>query len=698
MELNKISLSILEFLFENGGTCNSFQISKNLNLSSRSTQYQIDKLNVFLHSNHLPTIECASNTYLLDISKKNEINTILFSDQLKEYYFLVPEERIALISILIGLKISPCTVDFLYDFLKVSKNTIVSDLSSLRKKLKTLGIKLVSNHKNGYEITGDEFIARFYLLECLKDFACNQYAKYYIQSLINDLLDKRPMLKEELQLISKTVRRTLLNDESNSIYTGESIENIVIHFYLMYLRKNSCSIPVYIDEINQKEEYKTAIKIFDELNKNKCFFNHSIHDLCFLTAILLSSTQIDNETTHTVEPDLVEFADQILINFEKLTFIHLKNRNELKEKILIHIRPMYYRLKYGISIHNVLNTKIKQNYLSYFYLTKKSIDLIQTDFSKRIPDDEIAYLSIYLAGWINQSVMDNDQKKSQDTLLIVTSGGNSSSSLIQLQLMNLLKPLHFNYEIISSNLFKEELCNEYPLIISSAPYYGKKENIIPVSFTITASQRNQILQWSNNYSKLNDNSELSQLYEIIKMHCTIHDEEILKAKLFNFLNNSNEHSTDRMSSLTELLSTENISLFFDCADIETIICQATEYFYMRNITKSLYAPNIIHILSTMGAYGELTSGVLLLHADNVHLCNHLGVHICNLKHHIKLHNNKNLFHTVVFLSTPDTSSHLKVLKDLSTLFRNDQFVMDLEKFSFKTSEHLYKTITKILSN
>ena len=698
MELNKTCLSILELLFENGGVCDAEQITKNFNISHRSTQYQIDKLNNFFHENKIPAIECSNGKFILDIKNKEKIDSLLFSDNIKEYYFLSPEERISLISILIGLKITSCTVDFLCDFLKVSKNTVVSDLSNLRKKLKSLGIRLVSNHKNGYEISGDEFIIRFYLLECLKEFQCNRYTKYFIKLTVYSLLESTPDTKKELIRIHYLVKTTLLNEEINSIYTGESIDDIIIHFYFMYLRKSSCSIPVYIDEINTKPEYKIAQKIFEELNSHNCFTNYSVIDLCFLTAILLSSNQIDNVMSLTLEPDLVDFADTFLSNFEKLTFIHLRNRDELKEKILIHIRPMYYRLKYGISIQNILNTKIKQNYLSYFYLTKKSIDLIQTEFSQQIPDDEIAYLSIYLAGWINQSVMESDQKKAQDTLLIITSGGNSTSSLIQLQLMNLLKPLHFNYKIISSNLFKEELCSQYPLIVTTAPYYGKKENIIPVSFTITASQRNKILQWSNNYSNLNNNSEISQLYDIINMHCTIHDEEILKAKLFNFLNNSNKNVTDHMVSLAEILNNENITLFHDYADIESILCQATEYFYMRDITKSLYAPNILHILSTMGAYGELTSGVLLLHADSVSLCNQLGIQICNLKHHIKLKNNNNLIHTIVLLSTPDTFSHLKVLKDLSTLFRNDQFVMDLQSFSFNKSEELLKTINKILSN
>ena len=60
MELNQICLSLLELLFQNDGICSFSHIHDTFHLSKRSLQYQIDKLNIFLHYHQLPEIQYTS--------------------------------------------------------------------------------------------------------------------------------------------------------------------------------------------------------------------------------------------------------------------------------------------------------------------------------------------------------------------------------------------------------------------------------------------------------------------------------------------------------------------------------------------------------------------------------------------------------------------------------------------------------------
>ena len=72
----------------------------------------------------------------------------------------------------------------------ISKNTLVTDIAALKKKLTEVGLFLHSSNKTGYEISGDETTLRFYVIECLRVFFGNKYSKYYILSVYQELYQK----------------------------------------------------------------------------------------------------------------------------------------------------------------------------------------------------------------------------------------------------------------------------------------------------------------------------------------------------------------------------------------------------------------------------------------------------------------------------------------------------------------------------
>ena len=57
MELNRQGLSLIEYLYDNGGQIQMSQICKYLSLSKRSLLYQVDKMNDFLKKDFFATIE-----------------------------------------------------------------------------------------------------------------------------------------------------------------------------------------------------------------------------------------------------------------------------------------------------------------------------------------------------------------------------------------------------------------------------------------------------------------------------------------------------------------------------------------------------------------------------------------------------------------------------------------------------------------
>ena len=65
MELNRQGLSLIEYLYDNGGQIQMSQICKYLSLSKRSLLYQVDKMNDFLRENQLSEIVSKVNALCL---------------------------------------------------------------------------------------------------------------------------------------------------------------------------------------------------------------------------------------------------------------------------------------------------------------------------------------------------------------------------------------------------------------------------------------------------------------------------------------------------------------------------------------------------------------------------------------------------------------------------------------------------------
>lgn len=692
MEINKQSLALVEYLYENNGSLKIEQVCRHLHLSKRSLFYQIDKINDFFRENHIKEMVSANQSVILSMEEQNRVEEILFSPRIKNSYFLSVQERLAVITLIIAVNKVPCTTESLCQMLDISKNTLVTDIKTLKKTLRNVGLFLLSSNKTGYALGGDEMTVRFYLLECMHMFYENKYSKYYIHLVYQQLFQDRYDESSYRQLYEQVMQ--IFNQDKYARYTKDALEEIFVHLTLMILRKKVPETSLYREDESTKTELKLAKILIDEIRKTG--FCVPQENEKYLMEILLSSKRQQEGTGLFFEENLMEHTERFVENFEKLAMIHLENKKERIKKLLLHIRPMYYRMKYGIRIYNALTEEIQKKYSMFYHLTKKALELTEQSYYNMISEDELAYLCIYFAGWVNQSVLEIEKVDSQYKILLVVSDGNSTSSLIQLQLANLLKPMHFQYEVLSSQQFSLSMAEEYSLIVGDVSNVDTYPHIIPVSAILTESQRNRILQWSIKFSDMNNDEGLKKLYDMIKMHCTIHDEEILKVKLFTFLNESGVGESSQIPSLRQTITKKDVFLFSERMRIEELLVAMTRELVLRGTVKTLYPVNVLHLLNTMGAYGEIAKGVLLLHAEDVSYCNHLGLSIGNLKYPLTFSQNTHEIHTVVLLSTPDKLSHLRILKNLSQLFRDADFLKQLEEYQFLSEDKMYEEIQEKL--
>ncbi len=128
-------------------------------------------------------------------------------------------------------------------------------------------------------------------------------------------------------------------------------------------------------------------------------------------------------------------VDRMIKEFQDYACVIFEDFNGLSSDLYLHMKPAFYRVKYGIDIENPLLNTIQQNYKEVYYLTKKVIHHFEEYVRKSVSDDEIAYITMHFGAWMRkEGIVPNPRK----TALLVCPNGIGTSRMLQYQLEKII--------------------------------------------------------------------------------------------------------------------------------------------------------------------------------------------------------------------------------------------------------------------
>jgi len=117
--------------------------------------------------------------------------------------------------------------------------------------------------------------------------------------------------------------------------------------------------------------------------------------------------------------------------------ITLDKDERLFENLIVHIRPSLNRMLAGLTLQNPLLNEIKKDYYDIFLIVEKSAKVLEECFQLKLPEDEIAFLTLHFAVAI-------ERKSKTIRILVACSSGVGISQLLVAKLERLFK----NIEIV----------------------------------------------------------------------------------------------------------------------------------------------------------------------------------------------------------------------------------------------------------
>jgi transcriptional antiterminator/mannitol/fructose-specific phosphotransferase system IIA component (Ntr-type) len=660
MILDVRCIQLLREVMENPNI-SSKELEKKYQLSRRQIGYSFQKINMWLKSKSMPMIERTNNGYfLIDKSLKPKLALD------KEFRYenvseLSKMQRLNIILFMLLSKNEELSLAHFMSELKVSKNTVLDDLQQVKKMVNDYGLTFRYSRKHGYLIEGMEFNIRKLLIstidKILKMDRGTERVKRIAQLSNVEIVEFRRKIEQ--------VEKSL-----NLKFTDEKIE-IMPYIFILILRRVKQGMRIgsfYINyqEISDTKEYLATEEILHDMK------DVPEEERLFITLHLLTTNVHWSEgLTEETIPNLVQALDEMLVLFEKNTCIFLKDRDQLLHKLLLHMKPAYYRIKYNLTEANDVYEMVNRDFKELHYLVKKSIQPLIDLIGCNIPESEVAYLTMLIGGWLTRQG-ENISKRMK--AVVVCPKGVSVSRLMFSTLRELFPEFIF-LDTLSIREF-QEYSMDYDIVFSPVFLETKKKFFLVHSFLGYEEKkrlRKQVML--ELYGYVPKELDIEDILEIIEKHCVIKDRKNLSKQLLEYIR---QDQTAELShgikndhpNLYDLITPSMITLRHSVNSWEEAIKLAsqpllksqsiTEDYIEAMIKRCQYDPYIVIGPNTAIPHASPDEGV-----------NEISMSLLRLRKGVNFAKDYSI-QLVFIIAALDKDRHLRALMQLLRLVRNDQ--------------------------
>ncbi|MCG1009724.1 BglG family transcription antiterminator [Salinicoccus sp. ID82-1] len=678
MQLDERSVSILDELLKSPGVT-SKELEQKYNLTRRQFGYSFKKINEFIASKNLPSIERNSQgnfiinqAVITNLRYDHEVSaaeTNIYSEHQRQYMILL---------MLLGSQEELSLNHFALE-LDVSRNTILNDFKKVRELASDYSLEIKYSRIDGYFVEGEEFHIRKLLFNVLDTLVQMNGGEERIRSLVGI---------EGSELAEIASRIESVEQKLNLKFTDEKV--LIMPFdLLLVLRRirqgNTIeSFKIGYKEISHTKEFQAAEEILHDTDISE-------QERLFITLHLLSTNVYwaDRLTEESI-PHLKQALEDMLRIFENTACITLQERDELLDKLLLHMTPAYYRIKYHLTEVGDVKNFILQDYKELFHLIGQSTVPLKTLIGTRIPENEIAYLTMLIGGWMRRQ---GESLRQKTKAIVVCPKGVSVSRLMFTELKELFPEFVFldslsvrefyeytlDFDIIFSPVFLE---TEKKLFLASSYLKREEKNRL----------RRQVMLEVQGYTAHEINVE--EIMEIVRKHADVKNENQLSKDLQRYISNENSkdagHNGAASYTLDELITADRISLAQSVPSFEAGIRQCAAPLVDSGHIEQRYVEKMVEQNTEDNAYIILGEGVAIPHAAPEDGVNTVSMSLLKVDAGIEFAGA--VIHVIVVIAAVDKEQHLKALLQLKDLAQSKNGRKAL--FDAQTDEEICKVLQK----
>lgn len=350
---------------------------------------------------------------------------------------------------------------------KTSIQTIRNDLKIIKKSLSREDLTLVVKKGEGVLIAGKEIDKSHYFTKILI-----QYID--LDGFFNWIIDKKDYGDPLLQLLDKhgywditkklfNIVMSLINSNDIKVSDADTREFLLMLVMLVTRRNRGCEYDAFKYEQAVSEKKALLAKVLIEAMQNVLDFTVTEQEIPYIYWLLnIIITQPKENATRQDELEIANNVTQFIAEVETRLGLPLNVDIAFVDSLIAHMNRALSRIRSGLLITNPISKEIEQNYQELFEIVRESSSI--TFLEESFPDEEIAYLVLYIAMALDQVAANSFR------VLVVCTSGMGSSKMLATRLDREIAEVKIKKVIALTDLSYENL-EEYDLIISTVPLY-----------------------------------------------------------------------------------------------------------------------------------------------------------------------------------------------------------------------------------
>ncbi len=631
-------------------------VAAHLHLSRRQINYALNQFNDELQSAHLPAI---IRSHSGSVTIPLEVLQLLANQQVDKEEPKLPilseNERPILLLLMLITNTEYVSLNHFTDFLKVGKNTVTEDIKRAEWLAEKYELKIGYERVKGYQIAGSEHRILQLLSDSVKQYQITQ------QESVREVLAVATSEEEVLHFIHEAEQLLHVS------YSDEAIDYLQTSIRYLVTRGNC-------EELQQKNFFENQVRKTPEFKVLSSLLFDTEWQLSpsyveWLTLLFLTSNIFEKKTTQLYDSDipLRQLIRQMVDDFQVQTFISIDDREAFERRILSHLRPACFRIKYQLSLGVYSSVSLSQdsNHAILVELMNELIRPIEAWLGQLFPQDELDLLSYYFGFQLTQRSGPAHQRY---RAVVVCTNGVMVAKLMRENLKKLFPELHFLASFSVRDFYQFEV--DYDVVFTTVPL---KTDLPQFIINPILSSKEQISLCYRVMKELGLNQvdqSVNGLIKVIQKSASIHHLGNLRSDLRDFL--ITEKETAPLENFQILPS---LAYFLKPSYVQKVTEQLTWQEALKIACRPLLEAQVINEefyldcerqISTPDYYGFFGSQVSIPHTTVEHGVLKDGVGFLVSKEPILFPGGQKI-HFIVPLAFHDLTRHLRAVNQIAAI-------------------------------
>ena len=677
MQLDHLAVEILKKVATEPGLSTKM-LCERMNLPQRNFYYRRARINDWLIAEGLKPLVCDPHCGVR--LAEGEATEVLRKIGIihGQHYKLNAEERRDNLLLHLACRTQPAFTQYLSELNRVSRNTTLDDISLLKKHLQQHQLTLTVDKKQGYRIEGNDLALRLAVQQVLQHalkYSDNQAETRIAQILSEQLMAVGLDALKASQIIDELLRQT--EQQLSRVFSDK--DRRALHYLILFSLVDTQKghypqfTQVQTNFLREQAECEVAASLNAALARLLHFPEVSGNTLFFSLLLSASKKVTPHQSGICKDSRLMTAVKRLIVQFQALSGVYLQDVHQLESRLFSHLGPAVLRCLFGIRSENALREEILQRYPLIFRLCRQIITSLELDYQVTFCDDELSYIVISFAAWLDRRPETGEQH-----LLLVTEGGLSSTAILENQLRNLtVLPLHIE-RMSASQLQQQGIGQHIRLVVSTIALSCQipaHAGFIQTQHMLTEGEKQQLRLMLEHNIEAGGISELVNALVASATRQVPQPKESLRQEFSTIISQFIQKQQRRSVAVSPRVASclPHVNFTSRRAGWQQHIRKAAQPLVEQGIIGQQYARNIIRHIESCGITTYLTPDILLLHDAPLPGATEGALSLLKLKYPLSFDLPEVTLtpKLIVILVPTENLSHIPLLEALNTLISDE---------------------------